>query len=107
VTPAPITPYKMWRLHGDGPMEPLLRLDGVDEPYNAPRQRLPQVHWQTGHVDVVRSEVILGGSMSGGSIVPVVVDRDICVDIDTDADLVLAEALLGTDHVVERGGSSR
>ena len=47
-------------------MTPLLTADGIAEPYNAPRQSLPQVYWQTGHVDAIRVQTILRkGSMTG------------------------------------------
>ncbi len=43
-------PHKMWRLTDDPltgaglrPMQNLLDVDGIDEPYNAPRQILPPV----------------------------------------------------------------
>jgi CMP-N-acetylneuraminic acid synthetase len=47
-------PHKMWRLpDGDeAPMKNLLMVDGIDEPYNAPRQILPPIYWQTGHLTV-------------------------------------------------------
>ena len=47
VVPAGQNPHKMWRLpSGDqGPMKNLLDVEGVDEPYNAPRQILPSVFW--------------------------------------------------------------
>ncbi len=51
VVPAAQNPYKMWRFNGEGkPLKPLLSVDGIDEPYNAPRQILPAVYWQTGHI---------------------------------------------------------
>ena len=37
-------PYKMWRIREpEGYMEPLLNLTGIREPYNTPRQKLPEV----------------------------------------------------------------
>src|SRR5512134_1933665 len=45
VVPAGQNPHKMWRFSGeDGPMMPLLAVDGIAEPYNAPRQVLPPVY---------------------------------------------------------------
>ena len=35
-------------------MRPLLTVEGIAEPYNAPRQILPPVYWQTGHIDAIR-----------------------------------------------------
>src|SRR5215211_7476577 len=48
VVPAGQNPYKMWRFAGENmPMKPLLEVEGILEPYNAPRQVLPLVYWQT------------------------------------------------------------
>ncbi|MCB2213794.1 acylneuraminate cytidylyltransferase [bacterium] len=83
VVPAGQNPHKMWRVGENGQMKPLLSVDGIAEPYNAPRQQLPPVYWQTGHIDVIRPEVILEkGSMSGEVILPVFIDPVFTVDID-------------------------
>jgi N-acylneuraminate cytidylyltransferase len=61
----------------------LLQVDGIAEPYNAPRQILPPVFWQTGHIDAIRPSVILDKhSMSGDVILPVLIDPRFTVDID-------------------------
>jgi N-acylneuraminate cytidylyltransferase len=88
VVPSGQNPYKMWRLAGAGqPMTPLLELQGVAEPFNAPRQELPATYWQTGHIDVIRPRVILEqGSMSGSVILPYRIDARYTVDIDTPFD---------------------
>jgi N-acylneuraminate cytidylyltransferase len=68
-------------------MTPLLELQGVAEPFNAPRQELPATYWQTGHIDVIRPRVILEqGSMSGSVILPYRIDARYTVDIDTPFD---------------------
>jgi N-acylneuraminate cytidylyltransferase len=104
VTPSPQTPYKMWRLE-EGRLAPLLAApEGMEEPFNAPRQRLPRTFWQTGHVDAARSATLLGGSMTGGRIAPVEVDVAYAVDIDTPADLERAERLLAEGLAVVRPG---
>ncbi len=98
VTPPAQTPFKMWRI--DGPqLSPLLgSLD--EELFNAPRQRLPAVYWQTGHVDVIRPATILEKrSMTGRRIVPLVVDPRYALDIDTLEQLELAEWLLARGSV--------
>lgn len=83
VTPAPITPYKMWQISdASKPMQPLLQVEGMDEPYNMPRQILPPVYWQIGTLDVIRTEVIENGSMSGKHILPFIVDAQYAADID-------------------------
>lgn len=88
VVPAAQNPHKMWRLSGeDQPMAPLLNVSGLSEPYNAPRQSLPQIYWQTGHIDAIRAGTILEKrSMSGVKVYPLVIDARYTVDIDNLAD---------------------
>jgi CMP-N-acetylneuraminic acid synthetase len=87
------TPYKMWRIEG-GYLQPLLEVPGVPDAHSLPRQSLPEIWWQCGYVDVVRPRTILElGSMSGGRILPFVVEGPI-VDIDYADALALAEELL-------------
>jgi len=85
VVPAGQNPHKMWRLSGGegAPMKNLLEVEGIAEPYNSPRQLLPAIYWQTGHVDAIRSETILEkGSMSGRIIYPLLIDPRYTVDLD-------------------------
>lgn len=85
VVPAGQNPHKMWRLpEGEnGPMKNLLEVPGIPEPYNAPRQILPDVYWQTGHVDAIRAVTILQkDSMSGERIYPLIIDPRYTVDLD-------------------------
>ena len=95
VVPSGQNPHKMWRISKGERLEPLLRVKGIPEPYNAPRQALPPTYWQTGHIDVVRRATIVdGGSMSGKVILPVLLDAAYTVDIDTLRDWERAEWLL-------------
>jgi N-acylneuraminate cytidylyltransferase len=104
-------PHKMWRAAGEGrPMRPLLRVEGTSEPYNAPRQSLPVIYWQTGHVDAIRVETILHkSSMSGSRIYPLMIDPRYSVDIDNLADWTRYEAVVysGLPNVVSPGMSRR
>ena len=89
-------PHKMWRFNGyDKPMRPLLEVEGIIEPYNAPRQILPPIHWQTGHIDAIRAATITRKhSMTGSSIYPLVIDPGYTIDIDTLSDWAKYEALV-------------
>jgi N-acylneuraminate cytidylyltransferase len=88
-------PFKMWRIEEDGVMKNILPVEGIDEPFNAPRQKLPQTYWQTGHIDAIRAGTILEKkSMSGDLILPLVIDVAYTVDIDTPRDWERAENLL-------------
>lgn len=99
VTPAEPTPYKMWSLAPGGTrLSPLLTVEGMAEPYNMPRQQLPTAYWHTGQLDVIRSETIRTGSMTGPQIAPLHVDASTAIDIDTLRDFQLAE--LAFDQVM-------
>ncbi|HET7011655.1 MAG TPA: acylneuraminate cytidylyltransferase family protein [Anaerolineales bacterium] len=94
VIPSGQNPFKMWRPADDGRIVPLLT-DGLHEAYNMPRQSLPRTYWQTGHLDVIRTETILRNhSLTGDRVYPILVDPDHAVDIDSPRDFERAEALL-------------
>jgi len=84
VVPAGQNPHKMWRIDGQtGRMHHLLQVEGIAEPYNAPRQVLPPVFWQTGHIDAIRTSTIIEkGSLTGDRIYPLMLDPRFTVDID-------------------------
>jgi len=90
-------PYKMWRLADDVRyVTPLLDTE-LPEPYNVPRQNLPMVLWQTGHVDVFRSRTLREArSITGERVRHVLIDPRYCVDIDTAKDFEYAAWLLKT-----------
>ncbi len=96
VVPAVQNPHKMWRFVGeDQPLKPLLEVEGIPEPYNAPRQILPPVYWQTGHIDAIRVTTIKQKkSLTGDVIYPLVIDPRYTVDIDTLFDWAKYEALV-------------
>jgi len=88
-------PYKMWHVQPDGALKPILTVEGVREAYNAPRQELPPVYWQTGHIDAIRPETILKKkSMTGDVIYPLIIDPSYTVDIDTMTDWRNGEQLV-------------
>jgi N-acylneuraminate cytidylyltransferase len=102
-------PFKMWRFNGeDKPLNPLLTVDGIKEPYNAPRQILPPAYWQTGHIDVIRTSTISEKkSLTGAVIYPLVIDAKYTVDIDTPSDWQKYEALIYSGLNVVSPGKDR
>ncbi len=102
VVPAGQNPHKMWRFAGEGqPMQPLLEVEGLPEPYNAPRQILPPVYWQTGHIDAIRVATIQQKkSLTGDVIYPLVIDPRYTVDIDTLPDWSKYEALANSGWAI-------
>jgi N-acylneuraminate cytidylyltransferase len=95
IVPSGQNPYKMWRLDASGFMTPLLQVEGLAEPYNAPRQALPQTYWQTGHIDAIRVPVVFEkNTLSGDRIFPLMLDPRYTVDIDNLNDWRRAEWLV-------------
>ena len=97
VVPAGQNPHKMWRLPDgeNAAMQNLLNVEGIAEPFNAPRQSLPPIYWQTGHIDAIRPRAILEGkSMTGEKIFPLMIDPDYTVDIDNLSDWAKYEWLV-------------
>ncbi len=111
VVPAGQNPHKMWRISKpDGPMTPLLEVPGIAEPYNAPRQILPPIYWQTGHIDAIRaSSISRKRSLTGDKIYPLIIDPRYTVDIDNLSDWAKYEAMvyLGTLDMVSPGRRHR
>jgi N-acylneuraminate cytidylyltransferase len=92
-------PYKMWRIGPDGLLRPLLQTEHK-EPYNLPRQVLPEVYWQTGYVDAAWADTLLTkNSMTGERILPLVIDPSEWIDIDSPDDWRRAERLLESGEV--------
>jgi CMP-N,N'-diacetyllegionaminic acid synthase len=95
------SPYKMWVVNDSGTLDPLLTVPGVAEPFNLPRQELPEVWWHIGVLDIVRIDLVTQtNSLSGKTIIPLKVDRAASADIDTLDDFEQAETtMLGVDCV--------
>ena len=111
VVPAGQNPHKMWRISKpDGPMTPLLEVPGIAEPYNAPRQILPPIYWQTGHIDAIRaSSISRKRSLTGNKIYPLIIDPRYTVDIDNLSDWAKYEAMVysGALDMVSPGRKNR
>ena len=82
-------PYRAWDIKKDGSMSGFAA--DVDEPYNIPRQELPEVYFQTGDLEAVTRETLLNGSVSGDNVFPLVIDYEDIVDIDSESDFKRAE----------------
>jgi YrbI family 3-deoxy-D-manno-octulosonate 8-phosphate phosphatase len=96
IVPAGQNPYKMWRRdEKNGEVTPLLMVPGIEEPFNAPRQILPPVYWQTGHIDAIRPDTIMKkNSMTGDTILGMLIDPQYTIDIDTPKDWGRSEWLV-------------
>lgn len=89
-------PYKMWLFEAHY-LRPLLSeaVTGMKEPYNAPRQVLPQVYQNNGCMNAFWSTTILEkNSMTGSKIAGYIMEDWESVNIDTPIDFLVAEALM-------------
>ena len=94
VVSACFSPFKMWRLGEDGFLSPLLQLPGIDEPYNQPRQILPEAYQQDGFLDITRPRTIFeNGSITGLNVLPFFLDRE-SIDIDYEDELAEADRIM-------------
>ena len=99
VAPAPDTPFKMWLRGEDGLLSPAVKTD-VKDPYNLPRQVLPQAYLQNACIDAVRTSVITETkSMTGRRVFGYVMAEN--SDIDNELQLREAEAQLTKDDATE------
>lgn len=87
-------PFKMWYIKPDGFMQPIMETE-YSEPYNLPRQALPDVYWQTGYVDAAWTRTVtFKNSMTGDRIMPLIINQDEWIDIDSPDDWQRAERLI-------------
>jgi N-acylneuraminate cytidylyltransferase len=92
-------PFKMWRIDSNGFMQTIMDI-GVPEPYNLPRQSLPEIFWQTGYVDAVWTDTIrTKHSMTGERILPLIIGADEWIDIDSPDDWRRAERLIESKEI--------
>ena len=95
-------PHKMWKIDAEGRPGPLLdtplwREVGPD----CAGQFLEPVYWSAGLTDGIRSETILAGSTIGQRVAPYFVDEELCAELDTPHQFVIAEAIL--EHLRAKG----
>jgi CMP-N,N'-diacetyllegionaminic acid synthase len=111
------SPFKMYtvKLEENADEGPTLRplfpeLDGLHEPFNNARQLLPRAYLHNGYIDIVNTEVLNKGFMSGEKIFPHIMKKEDTVDIDTEEDWVHAEEIARkankrrSENMVRRSG---
>lgn len=91
-------PYKMWKISDNKKwIEPFLSKDftGMNEPYNSPRQILPDVYIPTGSMDVMRLKTIRElKSTSGKKTAYFLMKPEEYANIDSLMDFKIAEILM-------------
>jgi CMP-N,N'-diacetyllegionaminic acid synthase len=82
-------PYRAWKQENDGSVCGFIETEV--EPYNIPRQELPELLFQTGDIEAIRRETIINGSISGEYVYPLIIDHEDMIDIDSQSDFDRAE----------------
>jgi CMP-N,N'-diacetyllegionaminic acid synthase len=88
VIPFEKSPYKMYSLN-DKKLIPLFNeINNIQEPYNQPRQILPQRYIHNGYIDILNTEILSENTISGKNILPFIMDDNNNLDIDNISDLI-------------------
>jgi CMP-N,N'-diacetyllegionaminic acid synthase len=77
-------PYRQWEMDKEKYIVGYEK--GIYEPYNLPRQKLPTVYYSSGDLEIIKRDTIVGGSVSGENIIPLVLNKKDVVDIDSEDD---------------------
>jgi CMP-N,N'-diacetyllegionaminic acid synthase len=89
-------PYRQWAQNGPF-IEGVIQNKDINEPFNLPRQKLPDIYFQSGDIEVIKRETIIKGSISGDKVVPLIINQNEMLDIDHFDDLKIAEKKLFDD----------
>jgi CMP-N,N'-diacetyllegionaminic acid synthase len=89
IIPFEKSPYKMYRVL-DNKLKPLFNdVDNITEPYNECRQKLPDTYLHNGYIDILNTNIVKNGTISGENIYPYIMSKNEYHDIDTLKDLEL------------------
>jgi CMP-N,N'-diacetyllegionaminic acid synthase len=87
VIPFEKSPFKMYSLN-DNKLTPLFnKINNIQEPYNQPRQILPQCYLHNGYIDILNTSILNDNTISGKSILPFIMGDNNNLDIDVIQDL--------------------
>jgi N-acylneuraminate cytidylyltransferase len=78
-------PYRQWKYMNNKIFVESI-LSKIKEPFNLPRQSLPQFFFQTGDIETIKRSTILQGSISGKYVLPLFVKKQ-SIDVDNLIDL--------------------
>ena len=87
VIPFEKSPFKMYSLN-DNKLTPLFNeINNIHEPYNQPRQILPQCYLHNGYIDILNTSILNDNTISGKKIIPFIMDDNNNLDIDVIQDM--------------------
>ena len=87
VIPFEKSPFKMYSINNDE-LKPLFNeVNGIKEPYNQPRQILPQCYLHNGYIDILNTSILNENTISGKNILSFIMEESNNMDIDVIQDL--------------------
>jgi len=88
------SPYKMYTID-DNILIPFYReVEGIKEPYNECRQKLPKTYLHNGYIDIFKTSIFKDKTISGHKIYPYLMNKFDTIDIDTLDDWNKCEKIL-------------
>ena len=91
VSPIKKTPYKMYHIDNNILIPIISSYKKFKEPYNQPRQQFPDTYLHNGCIDILKTNIIKYGLLSGKRILPYIMKEDDIHDIDDLIDFELSE----------------
>lgn len=87
------SPYKMYSVDDNSNyLSPLFNeVNQIKEPFNQCRQVLPKTYLHNGYIDIIKTDILNKGTISGTKIYPYIMDKKDTIDIDTMNDWNKAE----------------
>lgn len=87
VIPQKKSPCKMYSISSNNLIPLVKEWDYLKEPYNRGRQELPKFYLHNGYVDLLKTSILVDGTISGNKIYPFVMNESDNIDIDEMEDL--------------------
>jgi|TARA_B110000114_G_scaffold185004_1_gene230433 CMP-N-acetylneuraminic acid synthetase len=82
------SPFKIYSLNDDKLIPLFNVINNIQEPYNQPRQILPQCYLHNGYIDILNTSILNENTINGKNILPFIMDEKNNVDIDNVKDLI-------------------
>lgn len=100
IIPNDKTPFKMYIIENDVLVPLFHNIGKFDEPYNQPRQLLPQTYLHNGYLDIINIDSFYkNNSISGNNIYPYILPKNEIHDIDTIEDWNITENIMRTTNL--------
>ena len=94
VIPFDKSPYKMYLVEKEELIPLFKEVNGIKEPYNQCRQNLPETYLHNGYIDILNSDIIKNGTISGEKIYQYLMSGDEYHDIDYEKDFEEVEKII-------------